>query len=102
MSHASICALLSGLVAGMWAVVGNATTFELARRADGIVVEGIKVEGEIVPGDAQKLLDFYGKYGDLDPFPFRLTIACMTEVGRAFGWREQRQSLADACRQPAQ
>ncbi len=38
----------------------------------------------------------------LDPFPFRLTIACMTEVGRAFGWREQRQSLADACRQPAQ
>ena len=38
----------------------------------------------------------------LDPFPFRLTIACMTEVGRAFGWREQRQSLADTCGQATQ
>ena len=58
-------ALLAGLVVGVWAVAGNAATFELAKRADGIIVEGVKVEGEIVPGDAQKLLDFYGKYGDM-------------------------------------
>lgn len=57
--------LLAGFVVGAWAVAANAASFELARRADGIVVEGIKIEGEIVPGDAQKLLDFYGKYGDL-------------------------------------
>ena len=38
----------------------------MARGAeDGIVVEGSKVEGKIVPGDAQRLLDFYGKYGDM-------------------------------------
>lgn len=58
-----IFALLGGLVVGTWAFAGNAATFELARGADGIVVEGSKVEGKIVPGDAQRLLDFYGKYG---------------------------------------
>jgi hypothetical protein len=61
----SFCAMLGGLVVGTWAFAGNAATFELARRTDGTVVEGIKVEGEIVPGDAQRLLDFYGKYGEL-------------------------------------
>jgi hypothetical protein len=60
-----IFALLGALVVGTWAFAGNAATFELARRADGIVVKGIKVEGEIVPGDAQRLLDFYGKYGEM-------------------------------------
>jgi hypothetical protein len=55
--------LLGCLFVGLWAVAANAATFELARRADGIVVEGIKIEGEIVPGDAQTLLNFYGKYG---------------------------------------
>ena len=57
--------LLAGLVVGAWAAAGNAATFELAKRPDGIIVQGIKVEGEIGPGDAQKLLDFYGKYGDM-------------------------------------
>jgi len=47
----------------MLGVAGNAATFELARRADGILVLGMKVEGEIVPGDARKLLDFYRTYG---------------------------------------
>ena len=37
--------------------------FELARRADGIIVAGVKVGGDIVPGDAKKLLDFYKTYG---------------------------------------
>jgi hypothetical protein len=58
-------ALLAGFIVGSWVVASNAATFELATRADGIIVEGVKVEGEIVPGDAQKLLDFYGKYGDM-------------------------------------
>ena len=58
-----LCALLGGLIVGTWALASNAATIELAKRADGILVKGIKVEGEIVPGDAQKLLDFYGKYG---------------------------------------
>ena len=60
-----LCALLGGLAVGMWSFAGNAATFKLARRADGIVVAGVKVEGNIVPGDAQKLLDFYRKYGEL-------------------------------------
>jgi len=33
------------------------------RRADGNIVQGAKVEGDIVPGDARKLLDFYKTYG---------------------------------------
>src|SRR5579862_2071825 len=57
--------LLAGFIVGVWAAAANAATFELARRADGIVVQGIKVEGAIVPGDAQKLLDFYRQYGDM-------------------------------------
>jgi hypothetical protein len=56
--------MVSVLVVGMWAVTGNAATFELARGADGIIVAGVKVEGDIVPGDAQELIDFYGKYGE--------------------------------------
>jgi TPR repeat protein len=58
-------ALLGGLLLATWAFASNAATFELAKRADGIIAKGIKVEGEIVPGDAQKLLDLYGKYGEL-------------------------------------
>ena len=55
--------LLVGFVVGVWTVAANAATFKLARRIeDGLVISGIKVEGEIVPGDAQTLLDFYGKY----------------------------------------
>ena len=57
--------LVTGLIIAAWAAAGNAATFELARRQDGIVVQGIKVEGEIVPGDAQKLLEFYRKYGNM-------------------------------------
>ena len=63
--HAPLRAFLALLVVGVWAVAGNAATFELARRADGSVIEGAKIEGEIVPGDAQRLLDFYGKYAEL-------------------------------------
>ncbi len=65
MQRALFRMLVAGLVIGGWVASGNAATFELVKRADGIVVEGVKVEGEIVPGDAQKLLDFYGKYGDM-------------------------------------
>jgi hypothetical protein len=43
--------------------VCTASTFELARRTDGTIIRGIKLEGEIVPGDAQKLLEFYDAYG---------------------------------------
>jgi TPR repeat protein len=55
--------LIGALLVGMWAVAGSAATFELARRADGNIVPGVKVEGDIVPGDARKLLDFYKTYG---------------------------------------
>jgi hypothetical protein len=65
MQRALFRMLVAGLIITGWAAAGNAATFELARRQDGIVLEGIKVEGEIVPGDAQKLLGFYGKYGDM-------------------------------------
>src|SRR6266536_4323914 len=48
---------------GMLAAAANAATFELARIADGTIRRGVKVEGDIVPGDAQRLLDFYKTYG---------------------------------------
>jgi TPR repeat protein len=57
--HTLVCAL----VVAVWSSAGNAATFELARRADGIIIQGVKVEGDIVPGDAKKLLDFYMTYG---------------------------------------
>lgn len=55
--------LVGALVVAVWSAPCNAATFELARRADGIIVQGVKVEGDIVPGDAKKLLDFYQTYG---------------------------------------
>jgi TPR repeat protein len=61
--HFFLSGLMGALFVEMWAVVGNAATFELARRADGNIVQGVKVEGDIVPGDARKLLDFYKTYG---------------------------------------
>ena len=57
--HTLVCAL----VVAVWSSAGNAATFELARWADGIITQGVKVEGDIVPGDAKKLLDFYMTYG---------------------------------------
>jgi hypothetical protein len=55
--------LVGVLVVGVWSTACNAATFELAKRGDGIIVQGVKVEGDIVPGDAEKLLDFYKTYG---------------------------------------
>jgi hypothetical protein len=55
--------LVGVLVVGVWSAACNAATFELAKRADGIIVQGVKVEGDIAPGDAKKLLDFYKTYG---------------------------------------
>jgi hypothetical protein len=61
--HIFLSGLMGALFVGMLAVTGNAATFELARRADGIIIPGVKVEGDIIPGDARKLLDFYKTYG---------------------------------------
>jgi tetratricopeptide (TPR) repeat protein len=58
-------ALACVLIVGMWPEIGEAATFELARRADGTIVPGVKIEGDIVPGDAQRLLDFYRTYGTM-------------------------------------
>jgi hypothetical protein len=63
MSPLPLRVLVGMVVVGMWSAAGNAATFELARRADGIIVQGMKIEGDIVPGDANKLLDFYKTYG---------------------------------------
>ena len=41
----------------------KAATFDLARKPDGTIISGSRIEGEIVPGDAQRLLDFYKQYG---------------------------------------
>jgi hypothetical protein len=46
-----------------WSIPCDAATFELAKRPDGTVIRGVKIEGDIVPGDSQKLLDFYKSYG---------------------------------------
>src|SRR2546426_11255886 len=55
--------VLVALVAtGIWAGWGTAATIELARKADGTSTVGVKVEGDIVPGDALKLLEFYKYY----------------------------------------
>jgi hypothetical protein len=63
MSPMPLHAFVGVLVVGVWSTACNAATFELAKRADGIIVQGVKVEGDIVPGDAKKLLDFYKTYG---------------------------------------
>ena len=56
-------AMASALLAGA-ACGANAATFDLARRSsDGAIVPGLRIEGEIAPGDAQRLLDYYAKYG---------------------------------------
>ena len=42
----------------------NGATFDLPRRTgDGAIVPGLRIEGEIVSGDAQRLIDSYAKYG---------------------------------------
>jgi hypothetical protein len=58
---------LMALAAGVcsWSAACTAATFELARRADGTIIRGVKLEGEIVPGDALKLVQFYNAYGDM-------------------------------------
>ena len=54
---------LVALVAGSYTVC-TAATFELARRTDGTIIQGVKLEGDIVPGDSQKLLEVYNTYGE--------------------------------------
>ncbi len=41
----------------------KAATFDLASKPDGTIIPGARVEGDIIPGDAQRLLDFYKEYG---------------------------------------
>jgi len=56
-------AMAGALLAGA-ACSADAATFDLDRRpGDGAIVPGLRIEGEIVPGDAQRLLDSYAKYG---------------------------------------
>ena len=56
---------LCGLLGACAMAKANAATFDLAQKADGVAVNisGSRIEGEIVPGDAQRLLDFYKLYG---------------------------------------
>ena len=70
MTHAHVRILavyLMALAAGScgWSAPCTAATFELARRTDGTIIQGVKLEGDIVAGDSQKLLEFYNTYGDL-------------------------------------
>jgi hypothetical protein len=55
-------ALAAGLCG--WSAACTAATFELARRTDGTIIQGVKLEGNIVPGDSQKLLEIYNTYGE--------------------------------------
>ena len=48
---------------GVCSDAASAATIEWARRPDGSRIVGVKIEGEIVPGDAAKLLNFYKEYG---------------------------------------
>jgi TPR repeat protein len=48
-----------------WLTTCAAATFELAKRPDGTLTQGVKVEGEIAPGDAKKLLGFYNTYAEM-------------------------------------
>jgi hypothetical protein len=59
-----ICLLAIAAGACSWSAACTAATFELARRTDGTIIRGVKLEGEIVPGDAQKLLDLYNAYAE--------------------------------------
>jgi TPR repeat protein len=56
---------LIALVVGAcsWSAACTAATLEFARRMDGTIIQGVKLEGEIVAGDAEKLLEFYNAYG---------------------------------------
>jgi hypothetical protein len=60
----TICLLMVVFIFGLTAGVGSAATIELARGRDGKALVGLKVEGEIVPGDAIKLLGMYQYYGN--------------------------------------
>jgi hypothetical protein len=51
-------------ILGLTAGAGSAATIELARGPDGKALVGLKVEGDIVPGDALKLLGMYEYYSD--------------------------------------
>lgn len=58
-------ALLSALLTGATCGAG-AATLDLARRiTDGAIIPGLRIEGEIVAGDAQSLLDAYARYGTM-------------------------------------
>ena len=64
-------AVLAALLAGA-AYEADAATFDLATKPDGSIVPGLRVEGEIVPGDAQRLLESYAKYGtEISPIYLR-------------------------------
>ena len=56
--------LMIFFILGPTAGAGSAATIELARGPDGKALAGLKVEGDIVPGDALKLLGMYEYYGD--------------------------------------
>jgi hypothetical protein len=64
--------LLALLVLGIWHGSVSAASVELARKADGTRILGVKVEGDIVPGDAMKLLAIYEYYGYVDASPVYL------------------------------
>lgn len=59
----TLCLLMMFFILGPTAVAGDAATIELARGSGGKALAGLKVEGEIVPGDALKLLGMYQYYG---------------------------------------
>jgi hypothetical protein len=66
-AHVRILAVyLLALAAGScgWSAACTAATFELARRTDGTIIQGVKLEGDIVPGDSEKLLEFYNTYAE--------------------------------------
>ena len=68
---ALLTAISAMLVAGATSA-SDAATFDLAKRTDGSIIQGLRVEGEIVPGDAQRLLDAYAKYGtEISPIYLR-------------------------------
>jgi hypothetical protein len=65
-------ALLALMVLGIWHGPVSAASIELARKADGTRALGVKVEGDIVPGDAMKLLAIYEYYGYVSASPVYL------------------------------
>jgi hypothetical protein len=57
-----LCLFMIAIVVGLWSGSGIAATIELTREPDGTFI-GVKVEGDIVSGDAVKLLKIYEYYG---------------------------------------